>query len=99
MESQATPNRQNNLETEQSWNTYTFQNLLFCDPMDCSLTDSSVHGIIQKRILKWVAVPSPGDLPDPGTEPRSPVLEADSLPAKPPGKTPKPATNYSNEEC
>ena len=27
-----------------------------CDPMDCSLTGSSVHGISQARILKWVAV-------------------------------------------
>ena len=30
--------------------------------------------------------PSPGDLPDPGTEPRSPALQADSLPSEPPGK-------------
>ena len=30
--------------------------------------------------------PSPGDLPSPGIEPRSPALEADSLPAEPPGK-------------
>ena len=30
--------------------------------------------------------PSPGDLPDPGIEPRSPILQADSLPAKPQGK-------------
>ena len=29
--------------------------------------------------------PSPGDLPDPGTEPRSPVLQADALPSEPPG--------------
>ena len=29
--------------------------------------------------------PSPGDLPDPGTEPRSPTLQADSLPTEPPG--------------
>ena len=31
--------------------------------------------------------PSPGDLPDPGIEPRSPTLRADSLPSEPPGKT------------
>ena len=31
--------------------------------------------------------PSPGDLPDPGTEPESPVLQADSLPSEPPGKS------------
>ena len=29
--------------------------------------------------------PSPGDLPDPGIEPRSPALQADSLPSEPPG--------------
>ena len=29
-----------------------------CDPMDCSLPGSSVHGIFQTRILEWVAVPS-----------------------------------------
>ena len=28
-----------------------------CDPMDCSLPDSSVHGIVQARILEWVAIP------------------------------------------
>ena len=31
---------------------------LSCDPMDCSLPDSSVHGILQARILEWVAMPS-----------------------------------------
>ena len=30
--------------------------------------------------------PSPGDLPDPGVEPRSPTLQADALPSEPPGK-------------
>ena len=29
-----------------------------CDPMDCSLPDFSVHGILQARILEWIAVPS-----------------------------------------
>ena len=31
-------------------------------------------------------LPSPGDLPNPGIEPRSPTLQADSLPAEPQGK-------------
>ena len=38
--------------------------------------------ISQTRILKWLAIPSPGDLPDPGTEPRSPAPQADSLPTE-----------------
>ena len=51
-----------------------------CDSMDCLLPDSSVHGILQARILEWVApVPLPGDLPDPGIKPRSPELQTDSL--------------------
>ena len=37
-----------------------------CSPMDCSLPGSSVHGILQVRIRKWVAFPSPGDLPNLG---------------------------------
>ena len=41
-----------------------------CDPMDGSPPGSSVHGILQARILEWIALPSPpGDLPDPGIEP------------------------------
>ena len=32
--------------------------LTVCNPMDCSLPDSSVHGILQARILEWVAIPS-----------------------------------------
>ena len=31
--------------------------LTLCDPMDCSLPCSSVHGILQARILEWVAIP------------------------------------------
>ena len=57
-----------------------------CDPMNCSLPDSSVHGILQARMLERVAIPSPGDLPNPGIEPGSPALQADSLPSGPPGK-------------
>ena len=30
----------------------------FCDPIDCSLLGSSVHGILQARILEWIAMPS-----------------------------------------
>jgi len=54
--------------------------------MDCSLPGSSVHGILQAIILEWVPFPSPGHLPNPGIEPRSPALWVDSLPSEPPGK-------------
>ena len=47
------------------------------DPMDCSLPGSSVHGILQAKILEWTAMPSSGDLPDPGMEPRSPSVPGD----------------------
>ena len=42
--------------------------------MVCSLLGFPVHGILQVRILEWVAIPSPGDLPNPGIKPRSPAL-------------------------
>ena len=55
-------------------------------PTLCNPMDYTVHGILQARILEWVAFPSPGDLPNPGIEPRSPTLQADSLPVEPQGK-------------
>ena len=60
--------------------------LTLCDPMDCSPLGFSVPGIFQARTLEWIAIPFPGDLPDPGIEPRSPTLQADSLPVEPSGK-------------
>ena len=48
--------------------------------------DYTVHGILQARILEWIAFPFSRGLPYPGFEPRSPTLQADSLPAKPQGK-------------
>ena len=53
-----------------------------CNTMDCSLPGSSVHGILWSRLL----FPTPGDLLDLGIKPKSPSLQADSLPSEPPGK-------------
>ena len=54
-----------------------------CDPMDCSPPSSSVHGDSpDKNTIHG----NPGDLPNPGIEPRSPALQVDSLPTKPPVK-------------
>ena len=52
--------------------------LIVCDLMDCSPPDSSVAGILHARILDQVAIPFPGDLPNPGIEPGSPALQVDS---------------------
>ena len=41
---------------------------------------------LQARILEYLTFPSPGELPDPEIEPRSPTLQADSLPTEPQGK-------------
>ena len=53
---------------------------ILCSLLDCSLPNSSVHGILQARILKWVVIPSPGDLPNPGIQLATSALEADSFP-------------------
>ena len=58
-----------------------------CDPMDCSPPGSTIRQILQARILKWIAIPFFRDLPDLGIKPRSPALEARSLPSEPQGKT------------
>ena len=50
--------------------------LTLCDPMDHSQPDSSVYGILQTRILEWVAMPPPEDLPHPEIEPASAVSPA-----------------------
>ena len=47
---------------------------------------SSVHRISQQEYWSGLPFPSPGDLPQPGSEPRSPALQADSLPTEPPGE-------------
>ena len=62
-------------------------------PLDCSLPGSSVHGILQARILEWIAISFsmgsswPRDRTEvSGTEPRSSALQEDTLPSEPPGK-------------
>ena len=48
-----------------------FSHVRLCDPVDSYLSGFSVHGILEARILKWVAMTSPRNLPDPGIEPAS----------------------------
>ena len=56
-----------------------------CKPMDYSPPVSSV-GFSRQEYWSGLPCPPPGNLPNPGDEPRSSALQADSLPTKPPGK-------------
>ena len=57
-----------------------------CNRIDCSPLVSSDHGILQARIMEWVAISFSRDLPDPGIELGSPTLQAHALMSEPPGK-------------
>ena len=59
--------------------------LTLCNPMDCSLPGSSVHGFSRQEYWSGLPFPSSGELHNPGIEPRSPALQADSLLADLPG--------------
>ena len=54
--------------------------------MDCSPPGSSVRGIFRQEYWNELPFPPPGDLPNLEIEPRSPALQANSLPSEPPGK-------------
>ena len=59
--------------------------LTLCNPTDCSPPGSSVHGILQARILEWVALPSSRGSPGPGDRSRDSwvsCIQADSVPGK-----------------
>ena len=57
-----------------------------CDTIDYSPPGSSVHGILQAKLLEWVLpFPSPGDHPDPRIEPGLLQFQTHSLLSKPPG--------------
>ena len=62
--------------------------LILCDPVDCSPPGSSVHGILQGRILEWVAMTSSKESSQPRDRTRVSLLhwQAGSLPLSPPGK-------------
>ena len=60
--------------------------LTLCEPMDHSLPGFSVHEISETRILEWVAVSFPGDLPRSGIESLSPALAGRFFITEPPGK-------------
>ena len=57
-----------------------------CDPMDCSHQAPLSMDFSRQEYWSGLPFPSPGDLPDPGMEPRSPALQPDSLLFEPPVK-------------
>ena len=57
--------------------------LTLCDPMDCSPPGSSAHGILQARVLEWVAIPFSRGSSQPRDRSGSPALQADSLQSEP----------------
>ena len=57
-----------------------------CDAMDYGPPGSSAHGILQARILEWVAISLSRGSSQPRDWTTSPALQADSLPSETPGK-------------
>ena len=59
---------------------------LFETPLTVAYQASLPMGFSRQEYWSGLPFPSPGDLPDPGTKPGSPALEADALTSEPPGK-------------
>ena len=59
---------------------------LFATPWTVAHQAPLSMGFSRQEYWSGLPFPSPGDLPNPGIEPRSPTLQADSLPSEPPGK-------------
>ena len=60
---------------------------LFATPRTVAYKASLSMEFSRQEYQSGVPFPSPGDLPDPGIEPKSPALQADTLPSEPPGKS------------
>ena len=56
-----------------------FNFVSLCDPLDCTLPGFSVMRFSRQEYWSGLPCPPPGDLSDPGIEPASSVLQADSL--------------------
>ena len=64
----------------------TLSCLTLCDPRTVARQAPLSMGFSRQEYWSELPFPSPGDLPDPGIQPGSPELQADSLPPEPPGK-------------
>ena len=61
---------------------------LFATPWTVAYQAPLSMGFSRQEYWSGLPFPSPGDLPNPGIEPRPPALQADALPSEPPGKPP-----------
>ena len=71
-------------ETKRKWSRSVVSDSL--QPQDCSLPDSSIHGIFQARVLEWVAISSSRGSSQSSDWIQSLTLQADALSSEPPGK-------------
>ena len=62
---------------------------LFATPWTVAYQAPQSMEFSRQEYWSGLPFPSPGDLPNPGIEPRSPALQADALPSEPPGSEPK----------
>jgi len=69
--------------------------LTLCNPMDCSLPGSSVHGIFQARVLEWAAVSFSRGSSWSRDWTQSPALQTEAFPSEPPGKKYQNIYNWS----
>ena len=76
-------------QSGEGWTCESLSRVWPCDPTDCSPPGCLVHGVLQARILEWVAIPFPKGW-------GSPTLQADSSPSEPPGKPPQPGKQRPN---
>ena len=67
------------------WYVKSLSCVRLCDPIDCSLPGSPLYGILQARVLEWVAISFSRGSSHPGFESRSPTFQADALTSQPPG--------------
>ena len=74
--------RPNKIKKERKWSRSVVS---LCDPVDCNQAPPSM-GFSKQEYWSGLPCPCPGDLPNPGMEPRSPALRADTLPSEAPGK-------------
>ena len=81
--------------TNTTWETIR----LFATPWTVAYHAPPFMGFSRQECWSGLPFPSPGDLPDPGIEPRSPTLQADALPSEPPGKPPDICIIIANSLC